>query len=268
MIQQPLNIDYLLDFDTFLLDGEINERIRDKMELPSNEEIEELIEYLEVTANLLYFNFANSIYPFCYLGESFAYITLNSLDLEVNKQFHTKERIEQTEKQLHEYYIKNEWGSYFSMLDKPARIPAFIHMYENEKIPHEQIMETFVDVYTMNEFGLGVFSNEVIMNIYDFHESLERRERMRVFYKEAELHENHENDLWVDIYRGCTEEGTYAYSWTFDKDVAKMFANRVGGDVYRARILKGDVLDYLFDRGESEVIVIKDNLEDVRKVRV
>lgn len=263
MVQQPLDMEKLISFERIMEDADLGVKVRGVIDLPSNDELQVLFDYLEVNSSDIYLNTVNSIYPFCYVGqETFAYVVLHSMGLQVNKDFHTKKRIEVSESELSKYLMNDEWGSYFGLLDKPARIPAFKHFYEMGIIPDDMLLDTFVDVYTTNEFGLGTFDHEIIMDLYDNYSTDAHKHRVEFFKKEVE--KKQDENGWVTIYRGCTDKGTDAYSWTLDRDVARMFAGRSRGKVFEAKILVGDVLDYFIDRGESEVIVIKQNLEGVK----
>jgi len=78
----------------------------------------------------------------------------------------------------------------------------------------------------------------------------------------------------VKIYRGQNTKSTpyqKAFSWTIDKEKAKFFATRFDkykGELYEAMIKIEDVLAYIDQRGESEVIVDPDCLIDVKKIRL
>lgn len=61
----------------------------------------------------------------------------------------------------------------------------------------------------------------------------------------------------VTAYRGCkSAKGIKGLSWTLSRDVAEFFKDRFGkGKLYQAQINKADVIAYLNDRDEHEVIV-------------
>ena len=78
----------------------------------------------------------------------------------------------------------------------------------------------------------------------------------------------------VKIYRGQNTKSTpyqKAFSWTTSKEKAKFFATRFDpddGKLYEAMIKYENILTYIDQRGESEVIVDPDCLIDVKKIRL
>jgi len=82
-------------------------------------------------------------------------------------------------------------------------------------------------------------------------------------------------DVTLTIYRGenvDSAKGDDAFSWTLDKKTAKFFADRFSkgsGRIIEKTIKVEEVIDYLDDRGESEVIlfpkkfgILKESLEE------
>ena len=261
MTQQSLNRNDLIDMETFLNEEDINRIVRARFRLPSNEEIMDCILYLDIDADDLYLNTNNPLHPYCYFDELYAYVTLEALDVETNEMTQTKKRIEMMRKQLKTFKESQKWNLYFAFVDKPARILAFIGMFQDGDIPEEQALEAFVQVYTSSEFGLSAFDHELLLYLYQDCRSPEHAKRMNQFYEKVG-----ERD-WITVYRGCTEEGIEAYSWTFDKRVAEKFALRSDGDVYQVSLLKEHVLDYFEHRKEEEVLVSKDHIENVQKIQ-
>lgn len=74
----------------------------------------------------------------------------------------------------------------------------------------------------------------------------------------------------VSIYRGVNSENTYpTISWTTDLNVAEWFAKQGNENWYilRGVIPKKDILSYFNIRGEKELIVDNNDIEDVSKMQ-
>lgn len=66
----------------------------------------------------------------------------------------------------------------------------------------------------------------------------------------------------LTVYRGQFPEESYGIAWTLDRKVAQRFADGAslrtptpGGVILKGRVRRSDVLAYLTERGESEVIL-------------
>lgn len=73
----------------------------------------------------------------------------------------------------------------------------------------------------------------------------------------------------VEIYRGVTDEsGRNGISWTLNKEKAEWFANRFkeNGIVYRAKVKASNILYYIDDRDEDEIIVDPKKLMQIEKL--
>ena len=74
----------------------------------------------------------------------------------------------------------------------------------------------------------------------------------------------------VTIYRGCrTAAAVKGMSWTLSEEKARWFAARFSGEdgglVYQAKVKKGDVIAYLSERDEEEIVVDWKKLFDVSR---
>lgn len=75
----------------------------------------------------------------------------------------------------------------------------------------------------------------------------------------------------LTVYRGCgTMKALRGMSWTLSEEKARWFADRFatgqGGVTYRAKIRKEDIVAYMNNRGEQEVIVDYRKIFDVEQV--
>lgn len=69
-------------------------------------------------------------------------------------------------------------------------------------------------------------------------------------------------DRFLQVYRGQDRGAPFGIAWSLDKTVAGKFARGAasreavrGGVVYRAVVARADILGYMTERGEAEVIV-------------
>lgn len=76
----------------------------------------------------------------------------------------------------------------------------------------------------------------------------------------------------LTVYRGCENiDGLNGMSWTLSEDIAQFFANRYfkrsqNGTIYQAKINKTDVICYINDREEQEIIVDYRKLYDIEQI--
>lgn len=155
-------------------------------------------------------------------------------------------------------YENKKFNQLLFLCPTPLKMELFFKMMASKKIEHPY--ELFIDVYTGAEYDFDKFGIDLITEIYNKRtesELLEFKERIK------DLPDN------VTIYRGegdIRRELETCYSWTLDENVANFFATRHSQE--RARILKGtiakeDILDYLTDRNEEEILVNPINIKDV-----
>lgn len=82
---------------------------------------------------------------------------------------------------------------------------------------------------------------------------------------DGKLVEKTELPATVTLYRGCSEEGKYGFSWTSDLSRAQWFANRFGqGDPVYQIEASPDMVLARFDerRGESEWVLDPEQIGD------
>ena len=100
---------------------------------------------------------------------------------------------------------------------------------------------------------------------YDYQDFLEKTAKKSKDI--AKLKENYHDEI-LTIYRGQASKSTSyeeALSWTLDKNVALFFANRFDSDdskILKSRVHINDVIAYISDREEFEVLVPCENLLD------
>lgn len=178
----------------------------------------------------------------------------------MNKQYFDmmdmKKRIEVNEKVHAEMLADNDYHGVLFLIDKPYRFHRYVKMFKD--IPDKDKYKLFIDIYTSSEYGFDEIPQGFI-------ETLIKK------YKPADMHNMDTDEDELLVYRGeCSKSTPYdkAYSWTLDYNVAIRFANRFGeeGNVYQAFVKKEDILCYLSDRNEKEVLILPGRVYDVDEV--
>lgn len=216
----------------------------------NNEKINKLIEKNNLDINKFY-KVEGKLYQYCYMNET-VFVEIYSMEEEVFETFRVKEIIEQREEYNKECIDSKNYESLFYMIDKPFRLYWFKKLYND--IPKKKRLRIFRDIYSSMEYGFEEISKELINKVYEGY-NFDRS----IF------------DDVVTIYRGeCDKSNSYkdVYSWTTDLETAKFFANRFskGGKVYVGKIKKEDILDYIDDRNESEIITTYDRIFDIKEL--
>jgi len=223
---------------------------------PSEEEFDQAIEHLEIDAQHLYYNPKDIISPFMYWDGVVYEPFHGQLDMEAFKMFRTKERLKHKLERAEKYLKSKNYEGLFSSMDKKVLIPSFIQMYND--IPDKGKYEIFKDLYVRSEYGFQSFPIDVIKDCFSKRKlSTEWKKRIEDFKKKAKLNP----DSTITLYRGENVDSAKsddAFSWTLNKKTAKFFADRFSkgsGRIVEKKVTPEEVIDYLDDRGESEVIL-------------
>jgi len=167
-------------------------------------------------------------------------------------------------KAVKEAEAKGEWGKYVWLHERPYRFPAFLEIEGN--LNTEQYWKLLGEVWVDTE--------NAHQNRYEWLYAFEGRDG-----KEHLLGEDEK--AWYDVlpetltvYRGFTlehDDAVDGMSWTLDPKIALFFAKRfVGPDetacVASAEILKASIIGLFLGRGEDEVLLNAENLQDVNVV--
>lgn len=122
------------------------------------------------------------------------------------------------------------------------------------KLSKEERYKTFIDVYTHIDRGYSLIDPLIIKD---------------VLKNKPDIN----NDLpdEIVIYRGeGTKSTTYTetYSWTTDIEIACFFAVRLSlsGKIYQAKINKKNIIAFITDRNENEIIVLPEHLKEVKEI--
>lgn len=261
MVKGKMDMEKLFNFAHGALDMDKMKRLSDALEEDVTEEYfgvtaeqaQQALDYLGVSANDIYSEPENFIHPFHYI-KGFTMIDIPSFIKEHMESFMTKQSIEMWTKRFDEYAEKGDWKSLIGMSDKRISLLRFLESYKD--IPKNEVIDIFAEMYCRQEFGFYLIDENIVDYIYSNKEnSLQWKERM------AGLPAGEE----IVIYRGTSRDVLGGYSWTTSVETAKFFANRYGykGKIYKGTVRRGDILDYLAERGESEVLVNPKDISDV-----
>lgn len=136
-------------------------------------------------------------------------------------------------------------------LQDSMRIEYFNKLIELGK-PANNLYELFINMFSLGDYGFAAMSDEAFDKIV--------ASKTEVQKKKTESALSGMPDV-LTIYRGQTKVGTpvdKAHSWTLDRNIANFFATRRGKDkaeIITATVNKKDVIEYISDRGEKEVLV-------------
>ncbi|HCL4447207.1 TPA: hypothetical protein N2D16_002812 [Clostridium botulinum] len=232
------NVSSLTPIIAYENDDEINEFIRtiNKLNLDVND----------------FYKVKGKVYKYCYLKDT-VLVQIYNINEDYFINFKVREQIEQRER-IHQRCIENkEYLRLFCLIDKPYRLLFYKKLFNN--IPDEQKYEVFKDIYTSCEYGFNNLSRDFLEEVFEYNKA-----DKNWFDKDI-----------VTIYRGEGELSTpytEAYSWTVDIDVARWFAERFNknGKVYKGYIRQEDILDYMGDRNEKEVLVFPEDVFNVEQI--
>ncbi len=243
----------------------------DKPNFPTKKEFDEAVNFLKIDPNFLFYNKNDFLNRIIYWKGPVFYGFYGELNIQALKMFHADKYFEQMNEFVKEILAKKDYVSLFHRIEKKVLIPTFVEMYED--IPDDQKYDVFTDLYTRSEYGFQMFPIEIIKDCFSKRDlSDDYRIRMKELEDVIETDENGK----VTVYRGENTGSSVsddAFSWTLSKKTAKFFADRFNkgsGKISSKKIDQSEIIDYLSDRGESEVIlfpkkfgIMKESVHDV-----
>ncbi len=139
----------------------------------------------------------------------------------------------------------HDYEQYIFLAERPYRLEAFMHVMRNTNCQFEKLAELLLKVWIDSE-----------------NPSINKEIWTALFkkFKDSKTFNATKSNLpeQISIWRGGTADGL---SWTTSKKVATWFANRFHNDnpeIHQRQIQKSDVICFLEDRDESEIIVLND----------
>ena len=224
-----------------------------KPKFPTQKEVDNACKFLKIDPDYLFYDDKNMLNPIVYWKGPVFYGFFGGLNIEALKMTQADKFLAQMEKLFTESRGKKDYERLFTFVDKKILIPTFIELYN--EIPDGQKYNVFNDLYMRSEFGFGMFPEEILDDVFTKRKlSKEWKERMKEFKKKAKIN----TDGTITVFRGEGSKSTKnGMSWTLDRKVANFFANRFEskGKVVSKKIKPEQVLDYLPDRNESEVLI-------------
>jgi|688.fasta_scaffold74905_2 hypothetical protein len=225
-----------------------------KPKFPTKSEVEKAVEFLGIDPEYLYYDKNNVLYPIVYWKGPVFYGFFGGLNMEALKMMQVDKYFAQKLKFVEDAIKTKAFQKLFTRVDKKILIPTFIEMYND--IPDDQKYDVFVDLYMRSEFGFEMLPREILSDLFKKRNfSGDWKKRMQALKKKLKS-----SPETVKIYRGVGSKSTKdGISWTLSKKVAEFFANRFGsrGEVQQKEINSSEIIDYLTDRGEEEIFIMK-----------
>lgn len=227
-----------------------------KPKFPTQTELDEVVDFLNIDSDYLFYDPHGLLEPIIYWNGPVFHGFTGGLNMPIIKMMQVDKRIQRHE-EIFEPLLKNkQYVELFSRMEKKILIPMFEKMYND--IPDDQKYDVFTDLYVRSEYGFQSFPLEIIKDCFKKRLlSKDWKTRMKKFQKETKL----DSDGLLTIYRGENSDSAKkddAFSWTLSKKTAKFFSERFNkgtGKIIQKTIKLDEVIDYLDDRGESEIIV-------------
>ena len=144
----------------------------------------------------------------------------------------------------------------FLLTDNNRRIMILKKIYNNIST-NDYKYNLFKDVYCHSEENFRL-TNKILINIKKTFQN-SHRETLNT------------EDEYIDIYRGVNSLSTVIgddLSWTRNKETAIWFAKRFNSEdscLYQGKIKKDNIICFIADRDENEVLVKYKDVEDISK---
>lgn len=227
-----------------------------KLEVPLFDEVVEVCDEFGINPENMYVcnNITN---PFWY-WDGIVFVSIVQISKQAFQMMDMDKRVKAKENLVKEAYKTKDFYPVFSFTEDFLKPYILNEIYR--EIGCEERYKMFREIYTYINYSHKVIKKEVI----DEAVSCQTEE----FKKDLMLKLNSlSNNDFVVVYRG---EGTFsvshesAMSWTTDIHVARRFS--VKGSVYKGEVLKENVIDYIEDRNESEILVYPSDVMNITEV--
>ena len=132
-------------------------------------------------------------------------------------------------------------------------------MLKREK-PSPELYNAFISIYGFVDYGASVLTPDDWKRLMACKSDAQKKATTDALEKDGL------SDV-ITVYRGegsCSSAFPVAYSWTLDYDTACIFAARRGdgrAKVLTGTVLRKDILEYITDRNEQEVIALPENVK-------
>lgn len=155
-------------------------------------------------------------------------------------------------------FDEGKWAQLISFCPDEYRL-LYFERYR-DRIPKDLLFDLFIEVYTNRDYGAAGLSMDTVRMTAATRTKCHRDDTIARLSGYPDT---------MTIYRGegsASLSADRAYSWTTDINTAIFFAVKNGygpSQVLRASVSKQDVIAYVTDRSESEIIVLSENVRDV-----
>ena len=156
----------------------------------------------------------------------------------------------------------NEWEDYISM--QPSEFQVDIFKRNINRIPKDMLISVFKEVYTSNSQVMESLGKEYIVNLLSINKGKDVDKLLKYCDKDGN----------ITVYRGTTPKSTpieEALSFTLDINVAKHFAicvSKEGNKIYQCKVKPQDVLLFVSENGEAELLIDYKDLVDVECINI
>lgn len=206
--------------------------------------------------NIENFRFNTSVFPQFIYVEEFIPVAVFITPIDNLSDFCNSINIQRY--QLKKLWQEGKYSKFFTMVHQGFTLEIFTNHYMD--IPKEKVYDVFKNVYTNCEMNFSMLSIELIQYVY------KNKDKKKL---ENTLNNIADKNGYIRIYRGEGSNSTNiknAYSWTTNLNTANYFGFRCrqNGIIYRGKVHKSKVLDYITLRDEFEIITIFKNVEDIQ----
>lgn len=222
------------------------------------EEMKKRLDYYGLDINDVYFS-RGHYYNFTY-KKGFAYITVDSIYEKEYVDAKFAERLKRTLDRDNEMASEKNFQFLFMVTDSKYHFLLFNEVFD--MIPDEEKYVTFIHIYTRSDYGLNAINHESLRKLFKLNKDKSNIQNLKV-----------DKEGYVTIYRGAENLSSpldKAYSWTWDKKIGEFFGDRFKtgtGVLYRARVNKENIIDYINDRKEKEILVFPEHVEDIQVIK-
>jgi hypothetical protein len=203
--------------------------------------------------NLYYVERAVS--PFCY-REGLVFIDLSTDLDDTIKKNNYRDNIDYMNQMFDELISISDFESLLIYIDSKYRFWVFMEILP--RVPEEMVYSLFRKVYTEGYSGFDESDWEQARKILKTNKDRTVIEPLKT-----------DEEGYVTIYRGVGSKSSpldKTFSWTISLNVAIKFAMMYGslsGQVYKAKVKKENIHDFLQERDEEEVLIFPENVVDI-----
>lgn len=160
-------------------------------------------------------------------------------------------------KEIDKVLLEKNYSMYFHYVEGPYDLLLFAELFD--KLKGQDKYDVLIDLYVSSEYGHSQITREMWEDAI--------AERIHLTNDVLPL----EQEVFT-IYRGEASESTNlseAMSWSLNSSVASRFlsySNGMGANIYKAKVNRNDIIDYLDNRNEAEIICFPEDVYDIETI--